>query len=448
MKNAYITLLPVAILAASPLSAQDKKFDDGLLKAASKVDTDGSYLQLNRLDGDIKVITEYLSMALDIAKQVEDDVPKDLDVKELVQILGLHTLKSTAQSAKFDGNVWTNKAFIDNGGSNKGIFSLLGGNGTAYSVADMAPEGADLALQLKLDLRQVEKIIMEIAGAVGEERQAKRTMNEQIPNLDLAVGKLLSKFNVTMNLVVDLNPDKRVEVGPMEIAKPNIVGRIDGLAWMWDQVGEKMMKEMHEQIPFVRTEKMGVITYTVPEEMKKDMEGFSPILVVDKPKNQIWISAREEFLTHCQTTDKKLSQSAPFKATWAGMPAKGNSMAYVSKELLDELVLQYDKYAKAGAFGEEFEPAKPLVDKLVADLTQSKVGFALAISKDADGVQFVAKTPLPMKGGAAGVLGSLAPYWLMAQDSVMEAPMKEARPMRRLETKEAADFTKPVSQKR
>ena len=59
MKKRYLSLIPaVACLSLSPASA-DVKLEASLEKVAAKVDTDGTYLQFNKIDDDIEKLIEY-----------------------------------------------------------------------------------------------------------------------------------------------------------------------------------------------------------------------------------------------------------------------------------------------------------------------------------------------------------------------------------------------------
>jgi len=361
--------------------------------AASKVDMNGSYLQINQLDGHIDTVTDYLNLICDVARKNGEKIPEDLDLKKLIKDVGLGNLKALAQSSIRKDDVWINRRYLETGANNSGIFSLIGGQAKPFSVAQIAPAGSDIAIQVQLDLRQLEELIYTVARAANKEPRAHKILSKKDDKLKMSRADFLKKANFTAQVIVDLHPEDKLLVGPFKVGRPNVAICIEGAAWLWDVIEPEITKKA--PVKLQKKDKNGIITYSLAAEAQKQMKGYSPTVVIDKNKNQIWISADSAFLNKCRGKGDKLVDTEAFKATWQGMPSEGNSMLYISKDLLTELKTQYQFIANTGMLGEDFQKAKPLVDKIVIDLTKSKIGFAASLGKDLRGIEFVSKSPLP-----------------------------------------------------
>jgi len=139
-----------------------------------------------------------------------------------------------------------------------------------------------------------------------------------------------------------------------------------------------------------------VKTYTLPAEAADRMLGYSPIIQITK--DSIWLASKPSILKAAQSDGKKLKDGAAFKKTMATLPQSGNSLAYISEDFIAELVAQYKSADKAGHLDDpDFQAAKPLVDKLIADLTKPGSGIAAVIDVDQNGMNSVLRVPFPTK---------------------------------------------------
>jgi len=422
MKKKHFLIIPAAALGLQlPLAAQEH---EELAHAASKVDKNGEYYQLNKVDQDIKVIMKYLDLVLKIARDSGEDIPAELDMKKLVDTLGLGDIKAMAQSSKYQNNAWLNKSYLETGSSSKGIFSLFGGPAKPFTVTQFAPAGTDLAMQIQLDLTKVENMAMTIANLVGENDKVKTAMSTEIPDLKMTPSQLLAKLNVTLNVAVDLDGNNRMEMGPMKVGRPEVIGRIDGLAWAWDIVGDQIIEG--SELPFEKSVKGNVISYSLADEVRPHMENYSPTIVVDKGSNQVWVCSDKKVLAASRGNGPKLADSQEFKATWKGLPQEGNSMFYISKELVNEIKSQYDALADQEAFGDDFKKARPLIDEVIKDLTKCKTGYGAAISREDRGILLANKAPLPSWVGKA--VSSALPYLMMKEKEKENNKTIRARP--------------------
>lgn len=425
MKKRYLIALPAAItLASSGLNAQTVNPD--LTETASKVDLGGSYVELNRVDGDIKLLTEYLELIVEVAKKSGEDVPENFDVAKLISAVGLDSLKATAMSNTLKGDIWLNQAYLHTGGKSEGLFSLVGDASKDFTAPTMCPKGTDLALQLTLDLRKMPAVARNIAESVGEKSSLEEEITKKIPNLDLSLEDVLTKSNITLNLAIDLDETEMLDLGENKIPRPNLVARADGLTWIWDKVGDQMIQE--SGAPLEKTEKDGIITYAVPKDLAEMMQGYTPLIQVDKAKDQIWVASSASFLAKAQTAGQQLNDDPSFQAAWKDMPSKGNSMAYISKDLINQLKELYATAEKEGLLNDaDFQSAKPLVDKVIEDISKPSTGFVFAFGNDGTGIHLANKTSFPSKYGR--YLQSIAPMldkWKDEEDEDLEEEAEEA----------------------
>lgn len=404
MKKRNLFLLP-ALTCAFQTSALAQTHPD-LAGVAAKIDTQAEYIKLNKVSGDMAAITQYLELILDTARKSGEDIPANLKAKDVMSILGIDTLRAYGDSSAKVDNAWLNLSYMDNGGNKKGVFSLFGEKDQAYVVPSIAPAGSDLVLQLQLDLRQVEEMVTAMAKAVGEGDKIDENMNKLIPELGMTAAQMLKKMNVRVNFMMDLDAADGIPTPFGDVGRPYMAARVDGIAWLWDKVGQKALEE--SGAPIDVSEKDGLIILKPNLEARTEMtEGqakqiaevmnLSPIAIIDTKNNHVWIGTNEAFLTKCMSGESTLADSAEFKSAMEGLPGKANTMAYVSKELLAQISEKYQKLADTGMLPEEFNMAKPLADRLMEDITESDKGWAMTVTVDDNGILTASRGPLATK---------------------------------------------------
>lgn len=441
MKKKNLFIIPMLALGCHS-SAIAQGIHPALKKTASKINTAGEYVSMTKLDGDIATITQYLELILTTAQNNGDEVPAIFNAVDLLSILGLDSLKATGSSAKKLDNAWLNHSYIDNGGSNKGIFSLFGKANQNFVAPSICPAGTDLALQMQVDLRELAPMLMQLAKLGGSDEMG-ANMEKNIPELNMTPSALLAKLNVTVSLALDINTGENAQTNPLAlISGANAIARIDGINWLWDKLGEKIIAQ--SGIPFEKSEIGGVTSYTIPAEMRKDMMGYSPQLIIDKANGHIWISSKPEFYTVCKAGKNTLADSAEYKAAMEHLPSKGNSMMYLSKAMLSTTKSQYDSAAKTGMFGPDFEEGREIIDRLMVDITESDKGWAMVLNKDDDGILFASRgpigkhhsnylAPLALMGG--GLMDVISPDFFYFEDEEPIAPERVAPTRRKMEDK-------------
>ena len=192
-------MLPAFSLATSASSWAQATAD---IPAAAKVNLNAEFTEA-------KPATDlYDKLAAMLTEQAKKG-DKDIDAKAILDTLGLGDITSYAMSSEKDGTEWKNLMFLHNGGSDKGIFSLLGNKGAEFSAPSMCPAGSDLVMQMDLDLRSAESLIRSVmkVGKASEEdmQEFEGAMEEEIPEMKMNTSAILSKLNVRVNIAIDFD---------------------------------------------------------------------------------------------------------------------------------------------------------------------------------------------------------------------------------------------------
>lgn len=398
MRKKHLFLLPAFACAFQNFSlAQDRH--PALAEVASKIDTKAEYVKLNKIDEDLAVAAEYLEASLEMARKNGEIIPEDLKVKEVMELLGLNTLKAYGISCSEVDNAWVNLSYLDLGGRVDGIFSLLGEKNQDYIVPRICPEGTDVAIQLQLDFKKIEPALSLLAETVGEGEMLGEAMNKRITRLGITTSELLSKLDVRVNLMAELDDSDAIPV-------PYVAVRIDGVAWLWEKIVKGALKKAGVDV--VISEENGKIIIRPKEKIIVDgnsestqgvklLENISIMAIVDVANNHLWISSDEAYLSKCMSSGDKLVDSVEFKEAMEGLPSKANTMAYVSKSLLNKTAKTYSVLSKSGMLGEDFEKVKSLTDRIIDDLTDSDKGWALTVSVDDQGILVASRLPMATK---------------------------------------------------
>lgn len=393
MKKKYLLMIP-AISLATNASSWGQAIAD--VPAAAKVNLKAEFTEA-------KPATDlYDKLAAMLAEQAEIEI----DAKAILDALGLGDITSYAMSSEKDGTEWKNLMFLHTGGSDKGIFSLLGKKGADFSAPNMCPAGSDLVMQMDLDLRSAESLIRSVLkggkAPVEEMQDFEDSMKEEIPAMGMNASAILSKLNVRVNIAIDFDDKVKLTLPSVgELNKPRVVVRLDGLAWMWDKMGDDMIAK--SGIPTQKKEEAGITTYSVPAYIAEVFMGYLPVIAIDKTKNQIWISSSPEFLKRSMSGEESLASSIVYKVTMQGLPEKGNAMIYMSKEFAD-IALKLHEIAKANGMMEGLGENKDDVGSMIEILKKIKQGNVATLSRGEDGLHFSSRSTENMLEEAQKIL--------------------------------------------
>jgi hypothetical protein len=144
-------------------------------------------------------------------------------------------------------------------------------------------------------------------------------------------------------------------------------------------------------MPLEKKEVDGVITYSLPPQMAAQFMGYLPVLVIDKNKDQIWISSSPEFLKRSMSGSELLLNSLAYKGTMNGLPQKGNAMAYMSKDFAD-LLLKLHGIAEQNKMMDGLGENKADLDKVVENLKKINQGSVSTLTRGEDGLHFSSRS--------------------------------------------------------
>jgi hypothetical protein len=400
-KNA-MSLSLALMMGNSPLHGEDTKIHPDLLNALSKVDSDGSYLELNSVSEDMEVLTKYSSILMEVIGEMDETVPK-VDTRQLMDALGILDLKSLARSNKKHGDLWINKTYLANGGSGKGLFSLMGGKGDPFTVPSMSPDGTDIAMEIQLSFEQLPELIKSIARPMGAGEEAEKELKKQVLPLQMSIGETLSRLYTKLHFAIDFDLEGKADPGKM--MTPDFVGRVDHLTWLWLKVGDEFLKEnlVNLGMEFQRKEDGSTMTYTLtPVQQSPGLGDYKPLIVVDTKNDMIWVASSAGFLEKAMKQGGNLSDSSEFKMAWEGMPQNGNAMAYLSKDLIAGLGEIAPMMLTHGAGTDEdtvefMTGIQKMITQFVQDMSKSGLGVTFSVTRDEGGFYTASKLPFPEK---------------------------------------------------
>lgn len=386
MKKKYLFMLPAMSLAASTSAFAQ---DTATVPAAAKVNMKADFSEAKPAK---EIYNQLAGMITNMAKEAGEDV----DGKAVLAALGLNEISSYAMSSEKAGNLWNNLMFLHNGGSDKGIFPLLGKKNADFTVPSITPTDSDLAFQIELDLRTVEKLIGEVMTAANAPADAieefKAGLAEQVPGLGMTNSELLAKLNVRLNVVMDLDPTVKLAL-PMvgQIDTPNLLIRVDGAAWVMEKLGGDFVANMG--LPLEKAEADGVTTYSLPAAMANQLLGYSPVITINTKTDQITIASTAAFLAKCTDAGAKLANSENFAAATQGLSTKGNGMTYMTKDFA-KFIVKLMEIAQANGMMEHMGGnEKAQLEKSFALLKKIDQDLFSSFSRTDDGIHMAQKSP-------------------------------------------------------
>ncbi|GAA5493899.1 hypothetical protein Rhal01_00051 [Rubritalea halochordaticola] len=394
MKMKSLALLP--LLATSPCVAQEDSpdFHKNLSPVIEKLDTDGEHLAVTYIKDDYKKLAETIDMIGKISQEQGSPFPIQ-DAEKLCKFIGIDQYVATGSSSKWVGEYALNRKFLATNGKPSG-FSTIIGEAKPWSAPSFAPASADLVIETQINLTQLPLAQKQLALALGQEMAEQVTAKMQMPvsPKGLTVQQLSEKLNFRLSLAASLDNSKTWNPSE-DVSLPTIdlVGRIDGATWLWDHYG--MMVENDSKI----TEKDGITFYSAPKALPTPMGEVTPVIAVDKAKDQIWFALNMKYLAEAMGDGPKLSSTPHFQAALKSLPSSGNMLAYGSPDAIKSIVNLAEQAKASASSAEEKDIVATLVDAITEKLTASKNGYIFTLQTSDQGILFASKSPMLDKGG-------------------------------------------------
>ena len=378
------SLLLSTLLVATPwlASAQEGKKSD-LRDVTNNLDMDGQFFMANNIEGDLSKLaalgSDYVKTAIENGSGC---FPEGMDFNAMLKDMGMDQLVAYGRSAKFEGDHWVSKMYIQNNGSKKGVFSLMGKANTAYEVINYAPSGSDLVMEWNVDTRQ----LMSSMKSVPKCEKMSKVLDRRLPSGG-TMEEMLNKFTGKMSLAVRLDDEKR-EVCPVypEYTFPKLHGcmRMEGANQIWSQVGKMAVFMMK-----LEKQEDGTLLMT-PRRQRKNM---NVVMIMDEENDLLWVATSPEFLAECRGDGDKIAADADFK-TMSGGVKKGSALAYISRQAC--LEIRQVKEAKMKKKDKKCL-SDAMMKRVMDHLTESKNGYFAEIHKSKKGINYVLKAPCPVK---------------------------------------------------
>lgn len=393
MKKCFLIASTVTALGLPLVQAQAN-----LQKVTQKLDMDGAFFMASNVENDLSKIAKLGNDLLATARANGNQrIPKELDLTKVLTILGADQIVAYGRSAKFNQDHWTNKMYLQTGGSNKGLLSYFGEKAKPFGVTQFAPEGTDMALDLQLDYRQAVAITKALSAEVKCEHMEKMAKwPEKAITQNSTWGDVANQLQLQLSLAVKLDDTKR-ETCPIHkeytFPKLHVCSRIKGINPIW-----KQFQPMSGFMFKIERLDDGTRLMT-PLRMPKKMQDKEIILHMDEKNDVLWIANSKAFLQECQAKGKKLGQDPAFNAIAAGNGRNGNGLAYISHQACLEIrQVKETKRAKREKkyFSDEY--FKFMLDHV----TESKNGYFASMAKTNDGIQLILQAPCPIKEVIAG----------------------------------------------
>lgn len=329
------------------------------------------------------LLTNYLQGSLN------NSLPnKKIEAPTLLTTLGaddLHTVRYQSQPC---GKTWHSTINLHTTEQPTGAFSIL----SNPTPTLLAPAGTDIAAQISLDAKQLQKLAVELSKIYQSETTTQTWLDYRIANKSLATH--LSSTETRIHLAIDFDDKQTLDLGRVAIGRPHIFIRFDGANSLVDAFFLHLKK--FRGVPFHRIESHQAISYRLPAFVKDATANLLPYVHIDKVNNTATITSTEEFFVRSQATGTTITEDPNFQSTWKNMPATGSAMLYVSKRALNSTATLYKKAIdEKWTSNPSFLQNEPLYSKFINDLNNSDNGFAFCISPSKEGQQINLKGPLP-----------------------------------------------------
>ncbi len=388
MKIKHLWMVPAVSLAASTSAFSQEAAAEAIadIPAAAKVNKEAEDFEASKAD---VLLKELSNMMIKTAKKEGHDI----DADEILNILGLKEVGSYAYSSDKQGEEYINLLYLHDNGANKGIFKILGVESAKYTVPTMSPKGTDLAFQVKLNLGDAEEMIKALMKAVNapdeDIAEFEAVMEEDVPQMNMNTSAMLKRINVNVNLALDMDPTEKLNTPLGAFDKPRLVARIDEIKWAWGAL-DKLLQDPNAGL--VRTEKDGVIIFKAAAQMQAMMMGYAPLIVMDTNKDQLWFATSQEFLGRCKSGENTLADDENYQATIKGLPNKGSSLFYISKDLAKFITEIIDEQIKQGNMEKNED-----IQEILRQLRGVKTGAIQTYTRDETGAHFSSRSTESVK---------------------------------------------------
>jgi hypothetical protein len=333
----------------------------------------------------LNILEKYIQSAYDGAEI-------SVDIDELTTAAGLKDIDTIQHSNRQTGDTWLNTLQLNTKRPQPGIFKLLGPADPKLNEPFFAPASTDIAAQISLKLGDLPELLTALTEHTGQQEQAKDLLGQKIG--DSTLKDLLDNNQARLHLAVDFDDKVPFNLGRVQIGRPHVLLRIDGINPLIEKLIEHYIKTRN--VPLKRTEENGQIIYRLPKYLILASAGYLPVITLDTISNTTCIASSQKVLDRVRDSKTTLADDPQFLQTWQEMPAQSSAQFYISKRLLNSTEQIYLR-----ALEEEwtdnptFLAQQPIISQLIKDLNNSESGIAFShVSQGGQQIMSL-KAPLP-----------------------------------------------------
>jgi len=333
----------------------------------------------------LKILEKYIQSCF-------NETEKPVDIDALFATTGLKDLDTIQHSNRQVGDTWINTLRLHTKRPHPGIFNLLGHPEAEPNQPFYAPSSTDIAAQFSLNLGNIPELLTELAEQTQQQQQAKSFLDQTIGEKTLRT--LLDNNHARIHLAVDFDDKIPFNLGRVQIGRPHVLLRIDGINRLVEQLVQHYIKT--RGVPLTRTIEDGLVVYRLPKYLMLASAGYLPVITLDPKANSACLASSQRVLDRVGNSNTTLADDPQFLQTWKEMPANSSAQLYISKRLLNSTQEIYKRALKEEwTDNPQFLAQQPLISQFINDLNSSTSGIAFShVSKD-DLQTMSLKAPLP-----------------------------------------------------
>ncbi len=339
MKHGAFELMPLLLIFLNlgislPAKAvPDPEADVARFKAVyPRLDPGGVLYAYVSVDGDLAALGEWVEK---IIGQIREDNPQQIpfpvDVAKLLQISGMDKVSAVGFSSKATETGFRNKSFFYTPKGRAGLLRVFGGEPKPFEVADLAPAGTEIAFQQELNLKVVYEVVLEAAGTImGDPGTAivEAAVKQPIPNVTFTMERVIRDLDTKVSVVIDADQKKKLKVPDEEFEIPYLSGAVmvDGLGWMADSLA-LLAEDEDDSEPVEEANWVGI---RATEDFPGDFSIYKPVVLHHRPSGKLVVATHKDFAEALFAPKPNLREDPTFRKVMAGLPEKGNAMAYAA----------------------------------------------------------------------------------------------------------------------
>ncbi len=282
--------------------------------------------------GDLAALGEWVEGIIGQVREKDPQkIPFPIDVSKLLQISGMDKVSAVGFSSKATETGFRNKSFFYTPKGRSGLLRIFGGEPKPIEVVNLAPVGTEIAFQQELNLKVVYDIALEAAATVmGDPGKAmiEAGVKQPIPDVTFTMERVIRNLDTKLTVIIDADEKKKLKVPDEEFSIPFLSGAVmvDGLGWMADSF-LLLAAEDEDSEPIREANWVGI---RAKEEFPGDFSIYKPVILHHRPSGKLVVATHKDFAESLFAPKPNLRDDPDFRKVMAGLPPKGNAMAYVA----------------------------------------------------------------------------------------------------------------------